>query len=119
MGESWEHWKLEYEKHYPTTAAEQARKEIWKHAYHHISRHNPAESKFFLDLNQFSDLVMTIQSIVCEIFPAQTDEEYRNGYLSTIEASNMKRSVTLYSGNMKETEQDIDWRERGFVSEVT
>ena len=31
----------------------------------------------------------------------------------------MKRSVTLYSGNMKETEQDIDWRERGFVSEVT
>ena len=52
--------------------------------------------------------VLAKTRIVCEIFPAQTDKEYRNGALSTIEASNMKRSVTLYSGNMKEMEQDID-----------
>ncbi|CAI8041681.1 Cathepsin L [Geodia barretti] len=96
----WQQWKLEHHKNYATIAEEEARKEIWKQSYHCITQHNFAQHKFFLALNQFSDM---------------TDEEYGNSYLSAVDATTLKRSLTLYSRNGNEAEE-IDWRERGLVS---
>ena len=55
----WQQWKLEHHKNYATIAEEEARKEIWKQSYHRITQHNFAQHKFFLAMNQFSDMVMT------------------------------------------------------------
>ena len=52
------------------------------------------------------------------IFFSQTDEEYENSYLSAVDATSLKRSLTLYSRNGNEAEE-IDWRERGLVSNVS
>ena len=48
----------------------------------------------------------------------QTDEEYKDRYLSTVDATTLKRSFTLYSRNWNEDEE-IDWREKGLVSGVS
>ena len=57
MEESWQQWKQEHKKSYDSIAEEAARKEIWKQTYHRIAHHNSAQNKFFLSMNQFSDLV--------------------------------------------------------------
>lgn len=49
---------------------------------------------------------------------AQTDEEYRDGYLCTVDATTLTRSITFYSWIRNEVVQELDWREKGVVSAV-
>lgn len=48
----------------------------------------------------------------------QTDEEHITTFLETVETESHKRSMTLYSTS-NQTEQELDWRKRGFVSHVS
>ena len=59
LDEIWQHWKLEHNKNYATLSEEEDRKEIWQESYYRIAYHNNAQNKFFLALNQFSDMVIT------------------------------------------------------------
>ena len=48
----------------------------------------------------------------------KTDEEYREGYLSNIDTTAVPRSLSLYSQNRNKVEQEMDWRDLGFVSQA-
>ena len=124
LDKQWQKWKSEHGKLYADLEEEQARKDIWLHNYHQIVQHNQNEkSYFFVGLNQFSDLVMCIlqcmlTGVMLFLLNVKTDEEYRDGYLSNVDATAIPRSFTMYSRSRIEVEQEIDWREMGFVSEV-
>ena len=49
----------------------------------------------------------------------QTDAEYTENYLSYVDATNLTRSLTLYSSQRWEAEQNLDWRDKGFVSKAS
>ena len=51
--------------------------------------------------------------------PAQTDEEYRDKYLSVVDSTTLPRSFTFFSRLRNDVDQELDWRKKGFVSEVS
>lgn len=65
LEERWELWKLEHKKSYDTAGEEEARQHIWSRTYHRIARHNHAEERYYLAMNQFSDLVISTCCYFC------------------------------------------------------
>lgn len=50
--------------------------------------------------------------------PAQTDEEFRNQYLSSVDSTTIPRSPIVNTMVKNVSRQNMDWRTKGFVSEV-
>ena len=58
---SWQEWKLEHSKVYSNLVEEEAHRDVWVQNYHQIlSQHEKSKQKFFITLNQFSDLVSNL-----------------------------------------------------------
>ena len=60
LEKGWQQWKQEYSKNYSCPAEEKTRRDIWMQSYHQISQHNNGNKKFFISLNQFSDMVKIV-----------------------------------------------------------
>jgi cathepsin L len=107
----WNHFKNAHNKVYATVEEEVHRFNIWKKHFKMIRKHNKEATNgthtYWLKMNNFGDL---------------TNEEFSsiyNGYMPSLrgETTKMKSKTFEYDPSIK-TPDSVDWREKGYVTEV-
>ena len=67
LEEKWQQWKLNYNKYYNSIEEEQECRNVWMQTYHQIWLHNKAEGSFYIELNQFADMVLSFHKVSCSV----------------------------------------------------
>ena len=121
LEEQWQKWKLQHGKSYSNDVEESMRRAVWFRSYHYIQEHNSQTSNSFqLALNSLSDMVR--RSLVmnlnanCVAFP-KTHEEYLSDYL-TPQTAQVSEGVPHEVAFNVTYPYSLDWRMKGFVTEV-
>jgi hypothetical protein len=103
LEEQWQKWKLQHGKSYSNDVEESMRRAVWFRSYHYIQEHNSQTSNSFqLALNSLSDM---------------THEEYLSDYL-TPQTAQVSEGVPHEVAFNVTYPYSLDWRMKGFVTEV-
>ncbi|XP_022703931.1 uncharacterized protein LOC111268942 isoform X2 [Varroa jacobsoni] len=109
LDKPWEDFKVKYNRSYANVHDELMRRMIFEQSYRFIAMHNadPKHFNFTLGMNQFGDL---------------TNKEYKRIYLGyrVPEGAQSKADYTFIKsgGGGKEAPDKIDWRDKGYVTDV-
>ena len=121
--DTWHAWKIHHRKVYSSESEAAIRKQTWLKNVHRISHHNSRNATFTLNLNQFSDLVSSKHSPQAHLetphIIIQSEGEFSTSLLSPLTVSTTTNSAKLHSNSKQSSyPTSMDWRERGFVTEV-
>lgn len=105
--QGWELWKMTHKKSYLDLGAERVRYTIWLDNLKRIEAHNAAgQHTYTLGMNHFGDM---------------THEEFRfnmNGYHGSELNETRRRGATFLAPANAQPPKAIDWRKKGYVTEV-
>ncbi|XP_059159061.1 procathepsin L-like [Physella acuta] len=104
----WAKFKATYKKNYKDPQEEFMRRQIWETNLDRIQQHNDAYEKgeysYYIGVNEYADM---------------SDEEFSktmNGYRHS--DSNTHSSLVHVAGNLKDLPDEVDWRTKGYVTDV-
>ncbi|XP_030250777.1 cathepsin S-like isoform X2 [Sparus aurata] len=103
----WDLWKKTYEKTYQNEVEEVSRRELWEENLMLITKHNLEASMglhtYELGMNHMGDL---------------TPEEILQSYATYIPPTDIQRAPSPVGTSSPPVPDTIDWREKGYVTEV-
>ena len=129
LEERWSQWKSNHRKNYLNAKDEEEHKDIWLRNYLRIVRHNHIhqDNNYSLAMNQFSDMVswehfdinLIIVFLIKNNFVGQSEAEFKTSILYPVESGMHGYTMQYVRSNTTEYPSSMDWRERGFVTEVS